>query len=283
MSGPKQKQQARAPFVVFTDLDGSLLDHDSYSFEAARPALERICAQRIPLVFTSSKTRTEIEKLQAMLGIREPFIVENGAAVFFPDPYRNWVVPGGIRQPPYTVIRLGISYSKIRRWLQALPPGFKITGFGDLSVEDIERLSGLSPAQAGRAKQREFSEPFLIDDDSKMSGLHALAEASGLTITRGGRFYHLMGSGQDKGLAVRRTAAVMLRNMGRPPCTIGLGDSANDEAMLQSVDVPVLIPHPDGSYEGLDVKGLIKARHPGSRGWNEAILELLGPLPGRGP
>jgi mannosyl-3-phosphoglycerate phosphatase len=217
------------------------------------------------------------------MGIREPFIVENGAAVFFPDAYRNWAVPGGIRQPPYTVIRLGTPYSEIRRWLQALPPGFTIRGFGDLSVEDIERLSGLSPAQAGRARQREFSEPFLIDDDSKIVDLHALAEASGLAITRGGRFYHLMGSGQDKGLAVRRAAAVMLRNMGQPLCTIGLGDSANDEALLQSVDVPVLIPHPDGSYEDLEVAGLRKARYPGSRGWNEAILDLLGPLPGRGP
>ena len=34
--------------AVFTDLDGSLLDHHTYSFESARPALERIREQRIP-------------------------------------------------------------------------------------------------------------------------------------------------------------------------------------------------------------------------------------------
>jgi mannosyl-3-phosphoglycerate phosphatase len=269
--------------AVFTDLDGSLLDHDTYAFETARPALERIRDQRIPLVFTSSKTRPEIENLQATMGIREPFIVENGAAVFFPDDYRNWEVQGGIRQPPYTVVRLGATYSEIRRWVQALPPGLNIQGFGDLSVEDLERLSGLSPAQAGRAKQREFTEPFLVDDDSIIFDLQALAEASGLTITRGGRFYHLTGSAQDKGIAVRRAVAVILRNMGPPLCTIGLGDSANDEAMLQSVDIPILIPHPDGSYESLEVAGLKKARYPGSRGWNEVILELLSPLAGRRP
>jgi mannosyl-3-phosphoglycerate phosphatase len=264
-----------AATAIFTDLDGSLLDHHTYSFEDARPALECIRDRRIPLVFTSSKTRFEIEALQAILGIREPFIVENGAAVFFPEGYRGWQVPDGRRAPPYTVIRLGASYSEIRRWLQALPPGFSIRGFGDLSVEDVGRLSGLAPGQVSLAKQREFTEPFLIEDDLKLADLRSLAEAAGFTITRGGRFHHLMGLGQDKGVAVRRAAAVIRRNTSQPLCTIGLGDSANDAAMLQSVDIPILIPHPDGSYEELDAAGLRKARHPGSRGWNEAILELL--------
>lgn len=272
--------QECASIAIFTDLDGSLLDHDTYSFENARPALERIRARRIPLVFTSSKTRPEIERLQAAMGIREPFIVENGAAVFFPDGYRHWPVDDGTREPPYTVIRLGATYAEIRRWIRSLRPGFNIRGFGDLSVEAIGRFSGLLPAQAGLAKQREFTEPFLVDDDGMISDLQDLAEAAGFTITRGGRFHHLIGLGQDKGVAVRRAASVIRRNMSQPLCTIGLGDSANDAAMLQSVDVPILIPHPDGSYEDLDVAGLWKSRHPGSRGWNEMVLEMLG-SPGR--
>jgi len=193
----------------------------------------------------------------------------------FPDGYRNWQVDDGTHDPPYTVIRLGASYAEIRRWILSLRPRFSIRGFGDLSVEDIESLSGLTSFQAGLAKQREFTEPFLIDDDGMISDLQALAEATGFTITRGGRFHHLMGAGQDKGIAVRRAASVIRRNMSQPLCTIGLGDSANDAAMLQRVDIPILIPHPDGSFEGLDVAGLRKARHPGSRGWNEMVLEML--------
>jgi predicted mannosyl-3-phosphoglycerate phosphatase (HAD superfamily) len=71
------KEGGRTQIVVFTDLDGSLLDHDTYSFENARPALERIREQRIPLVFTTSKTRAEVEALQAAMRIREPFISES--------------------------------------------------------------------------------------------------------------------------------------------------------------------------------------------------------------
>jgi mannosyl-3-phosphoglycerate phosphatase len=272
------KQNEDPAIVVFTDLDGSLLDHDTYLFKNARPALERIRAERIPLVFASSKTRPEIERLQASMGIREPFIVENGAAVYFPDGYRQWEICEGIRQPPYRVIRLGATYRDIRRFVQAVRPRFNLQGFGDLSAEDIAHLSGLPPVQAGLARQREFTEPFITADDSRIPELSALAEASGLTITRGGRFHHLMGASQDKGAAVRCVAAVILRNMGPPLRTIGLGDSANDRAMLQSVDLPILIPRPDGSYEDVEVAGLRKPPHPGSRGWNDMVLETLEAL-----
>ena len=109
------------------------------------------------------------------------------------------------------------------------------------------------------------------------------AEASGLAITRGGRFHHLMGSGQDKGLAVRKALEVFCRCSGQRFTAIGLGDSANDKAMLESVDLAVLLPHPDGTYEELGLTGLRKARHPGSRGWNEMVLELLDALEEDGP
>jgi mannosyl-3-phosphoglycerate phosphatase len=269
------KADGRMHPAVFTDLDGSLLDHHTYSFANARPALERIREQGIPLVFITSKTRPEVEMLQTAMGIREPFIVENGAAIFFPDQYRGWRIDAGFRQPPYTVIQLGASYPEIRGFVQRVKPGFNIHGFGDLSAEDIERLTGLSPKQASLAKQREFTEPFLMEDDARIIDLQRAAEASGLKVTRGGRFYHLMGSRQDKGIALRRTVLVFLQNTHQRLLTIGLGDSANDLGMLESVDIPILIPHPDGSYEKLDLPNIKRARRPGSSGWSETILDVL--------
>jgi mannosyl-3-phosphoglycerate phosphatase len=267
--------------VVFTDLDGSLLDHETYSFDHARPALDRLRERRIPLVFATSKTRAEVEALQAAMGIREPFIVENGAAVFFPEGYRGWRIAAGIPQSPYRVIQLGAAYGRIRRFVRALPPACRIRGFGDMGVADVARLSGLSPAQARLAKQRGFTEPFVLEDDSRIVDLETMAEAGGFKITRGGRFYHLMGAGQDKGLAVRRALSVFHRHAGGGIVPVGLGDSANDRALLESVEVPILIPHPDGSYENLTMPNLRRARYPGSRGWNDMILALLETAGGR--
>jgi HAD superfamily hydrolase (TIGR01484 family) len=72
--------------IVFTDLDGTLLD-ESYSFAAAQPALRKTAELDIPLVLCSSKTRREIEHYRKKLGNSHPFISENGGGIFIPEGY----------------------------------------------------------------------------------------------------------------------------------------------------------------------------------------------------
>lgn len=264
--------------VVFTDLDASLLDHADYSFQDALPALGLIRARNVPLVFTTSKTRAEVERLQAVMRIREPFIVENGAALFFPDNYRQLRIDSGFRQPPYTVIQLGASYAEIRRFVYACRDQFRIRGFGDMGLAQVAELTGLAPDQARLAKRREFTEPFLPEKGTDIAAFEKIAAARGFSITRGGRFYHLIGIRQDKGAAVRLAAGVFSKNAEAPVTTIGIGDSANDIPMLQSVLIPVVIPRTGGPRLELDLPGLRKAPRPGSAGWNEVVVELLKQL-----
>jgi mannosyl-3-phosphoglycerate phosphatase len=264
--------------LVFTDLDGTLLDHRDYSYEAAKAGLDRIRSQQIPIIFTTSKTRPEIERLQAEMQIQEPFIPENGAAVFFPAGYRNFKIADGLQRPPYTLVQLGAGYREIRGFFRSVRERFGLTGFGDLSAEEIARLTGLPPEQAAMAKQREFTEPFRMEHDARVGELASVAASQGFKITAGGRFFHLIGVRQDKGRAVRRCTEVFEKNTAGGIVTVGLGDSANDLPMLKSVDIPVLIPHDDGGYEAVDLSNLIKAEHPGSGGWNEAILQVLDSL-----
>ena len=72
--------------VIFTDLDGTLLDA-AYSFLPAAPALEAVRRTSVPLVICSSKTRREIESYRIRLGNHDPFIAENGGAVYVPEGY----------------------------------------------------------------------------------------------------------------------------------------------------------------------------------------------------
>jgi mannosyl-3-phosphoglycerate phosphatase len=264
--------------LVFTDLDGTLLDHGDYSWEAAKTGLEMIRRGNIPLIFTTSKTRCEIERLQAELGIHEPFIPENGAAVYFPDDYRFFKIDQGFRHAPYTVVELGAAYSEIRRFVYAVKERFHLKGFGDLSVEEIRQLTGLSQHQSLMAKKREYTEPFFIEDESRIDELASIAASRGFQITEGGRFFHMIGSQQDKGRAVRICTEIFDKNMDGGIITVGLGDSANDISLLKRVDIPILLPHEDGTYEPIDIQGLIKAVQPGSRGWNDAILQVVDRL-----
>ena len=262
-------------WVLFSDLDGSLLNHDDYSFAEARPALEKIKRFGIPLILTTSKTRREVEAILAEMDLLEPFIVENGAALFFPARYRGWDLAGGVPFQSYVMFKLGVSYVEIRAFVKRTASRFGVKGFGDWSVEEIVEITGLPPEKVRLAKEREFTEPFLPGDEKEMEELRRLALKEGIAITRGGMFHHFIGAAQDKGKAVKVAQGLFRRNWGDGVRFIGIGDSANDIPMLERVDVPVLVPHLDGSFERVDLPNLIRAFSPGSRGWNEAVWGIL--------
>ena len=53
--------------MVFTDLDGTLLDHDTYRWDEAEPALTLCASRNVPVILVSSKTRAEMNALRARL------------------------------------------------------------------------------------------------------------------------------------------------------------------------------------------------------------------------
>jgi mannosyl-3-phosphoglycerate phosphatase len=265
--------------VVFTDLDGTLLDVFSYSFEAAEPALRFLREKEIPLVVCSSKTRKEIEHYRALLDNHHPFIAENGGGIFIPagyfrrDPKNSGRFP--TREGTYQVIRLGTRYEILREALRELrSEGFAVTGFGDLSTEEVAEATGLTPEQAEMAKERDFDEPFMFTGpEQKVKELEAAIRKMGLSSTQG-RFFHILG-GSDKGKAVVLLTELYKRKFG-DLITVGLGDSPNDAPMLECVDYPVLVRKPDGSHDPrIRTANLIRADGIGPEGWNKAVLEIL--------
>ena len=264
-----------SPLLIFTDLDGTLLDHHTYSFKGAEQVLHRLHQLAIPIILTSSKTRAEIQSLQEKLGLSEPFIVENGGGIFLP--------PGNPIQDDkdfhqlgtHRGIQFGKPYAFIREIFEKYQDRYVLRGFGDMTVAEIIELTGLSREEALLAGQRDFSEPFLFLAEPRLEELQKEVAEHGLTITRGGRFYHLMASGQNKGRAVTATTRLF-----QGPCrdrivTVGLGDAENDFVMLEVVDIPVLIPGPDGSFADISLPKLRRAPYPGSRGWGAAVTEIL--------
>lgn len=269
--------------IVFTDLDGSLLDQTTYAFEAAHEALTRLRARAVPLVIVSSKTRAEIEPLRARLHNADPFVVENGGGLYIPPGLFGFPIDGATIRNGYQVIELGTTYSALRAALQEIRQalGCGIRGFGDMAVEEIAERTGLSRAEALLAMQREYDEPFVLDGPAgSIEDLRRQAETRGLRCTRGGRFYHLTGA-NDKGLACQRLMGCYRRRLKddrESLLTVALGDSLNDLPMLAVVDRPVLVQRPDGSYDPeVSLPNLIRAPGIGPIGWNRAVLDMLQP------
>jgi mannosyl-3-phosphoglycerate phosphatase len=284
--------------LVFTDLDGTLLDHDTYDFSAALPALEALRAAHVPLILCSSKTFAELAHWWKVLDLNDPFITENGGGWFIPkhglvpaahqEPGAAGKVPAGASSSPpplgqerYCFMLMGASYATLRTALGeiAKATGLPLVGFGDLSVAQVAARTGLTDAQSRLAKMRDADEPFFIDGDYGKDDIDRLQSETwriGLRMTRGGRFFHLTGR-SDKGSAARELLKLYRAAWQQPIRAMGLGDSLNDLPLLQAVDAPVLVRKKNGEIDER-VLAHTKAQvtiKPGPAGWNEAVLEFL--------
>ncbi|WP_455371632.1 HAD-IIB family hydrolase [Petrachloros mirabilis] len=275
------KEQNR--LIIFTDLDGTLLDATTYAFDAATEALDAVRSRQIPVVLVSSKTRAEMEPLRFRVRLNDPFVVENGGGIFIPKGYFPFPIEGVVPRGDYFVVELGVPYAQLRSVLAELQQtcGHEVRGFGDMTSEEIAQLTGLSAAGALLSKQREYDEPFLFSGSSSaLDQLREYIEAKGLRCVPGGRFFHLMGT-QDKGHAVRLLSGwyrqLIETGSTYRVLTVGIGDSPNDLPMLAAVDRPFLVQRPDGSHdERMTLPGLNLVPAPGPSGWNRVVLDLLG-------
>lgn len=267
-------------YIVFTDLDGTLLNADTYGFEAARPALELLSARSVPVVLCSSKTAPEMVRLSKALGTRAPLVVENGGALLVggePGLPPGWGEP---RQEGWRQMVLGRRYEDLAAALARLRQELNLSlrGFAEMDAAEVAQLTGLPAEEAELARAREFSEPFTLEGGEEgLRALSARAAALGLRVVRGLRFHHLMGA-TDKARALRLARDLYAASWGGGPiASIGLGDSPNDLLMLLNVDLPVLVRAKTGrGWEpGCDIPGLYRTALPGPAGWNEAIHHIL--------
>jgi len=255
------------PFdAIGLDLDGTLLDHDDYSWAPAKPALDALKAKGCGVILASSKTAAEIAPLRAEMGLGDwPAIVENGAGVLAPGAGAD----GG-----------DADYTRLRRILATLPAELRagFQGFGDWGPEGIARETGLSPQAAALAARRSFSEPGLwLGSDEEREDFVSTARATGLTVQQGGRFLTLSFGG-NKAERMMEVAGRYDR-AGRDPFVVALGDAQNDVAMIEQADLGVIIPNP--AHKGLptldgEATGrIIRAASAGPAGWNEVIMSLF--------
>lgn len=263
---------AAARPVIFSDIDGTLIDHD-YDPGPARSLIPHLAVRGVPLILCSAKTRAEQEPLRAGLGISGPFIVENGSAVILP---RGDLLRGDTTAA-HDTIELGLPAAIIRAALADARRelGLALVGYGDLSPEEVAAMTGLSLDGAVRAMRREYSEtivsPLATTDLTRLSDF---LRGRGLSITHGGRFHTVVAAAADKGTAIRALLPRLRAALG-PIRTIGIGDSANDGPLLAAVDRAYVVRRPDGiaqPFPGLRVQRVAGV---GPAGWAMVVADLL--------
>lgn len=270
-------------FVLFTDLDCTLLDHGRYRWDAARPALDAVRRQSVPLVIVTSKTRAEVIALARSLGAHAPFVVENGGATYFPARYFPFRPVGAVSAGRgWLRVAFGTSRARLVTGLfdAARCAAVRVRSFSQMRAAEVAVLAGLSLDQARAARQREFDEPFVIQggDAQAWPRLQTEIQRLGFHCTRGSRFFHILGS-HNKGEAAAQLTAWFRQARGPILRTVGFGDSPNDIPLLRVVDMPILVARPGGRYDVETLAAVPRVRRAGGvgpEGWNRAVLKLLG-------
>ena len=265
--------------LLFTDLDGSLLDHYDYSYSAAIPSLKMLEDRSVPVIPASSKTRAEIEHLRRELGNPHPFIAENGAAVFIPEGYFSQQPADTEKSDGYWVREMSEPRSHWLHILAGLEDQFsgEFDYFFRAGTAGIVRATGLGEAQAAMANQREYSEPvqWLGTPERKRQFVQSL-EIAGASVLKGGRFLAVAGD-CDKGRALAWLRSVYREQpMIEYDHDLAVGDSDNDVAMLLAAKTALLIRSPVHSFPDLGhKKDTIYSRACGPQGWAEGVALWL--------
>ena len=259
--------------IVFSDLDGTLLDHHTYSYSRAQEGLRILRERKAPLVLVSSKTFAEMKELHRELGLQAPFIFENGGGIALPD--ETGADDG------YSVSIEGLRASELKQQfhlVQEMMPG-PCRALTDMSVQDIVSLTGLPEKRAELARMRLASVPFIMDSEvpvgkDELDRMNLTMKSNGLALTKGGRFFHLISAAADKGTAVLHVKNMLSKTTDETIITVGLGDSENDIPLLKSVDRAFIVRKYDGTVIETGLENVRETEKIGPEGFSEAVKSL---------
>ena len=129
------------PILVFSEVDWVFRSPSAGSLALAARILRELASEEVSVVLCSSKTRAELEQIQQELGIGQPFVCENGGALFIPRAYVDFAVPHAREIAGYQAVEFGRSYAEVVDALRrtADQTAIEIVGFSDMSVDEVAR------------------------------------------------------------------------------------------------------------------------------------------------
>lgn len=275
----KQKSQA----LLYTDLDGSLLDHNTYNFEPTKYLLEKLENLNIPVIPSTSKTFAEVKSLRIDLNNRHPFIIENGAAIAIPKYYFSSMPEDCFNKSDFWIIANSQPRQHWNKLIEDNTADFKgefetftsiVKAKGSQGISDI---TGLNLKQAELSNKRDYSEPihWLGTEARKQQFIQTLTSVGG-TLLQGGRFLAL-GDKVDKGSALLQLTKIYQQHNLLPEIhTLAIGDSGNDISMLEAATSAIVIRSKTHSAPILTRNNNLQiSENFGPEGWAETVSNWL--------
>ena len=254
---------------VVSDVDGTLMDH-SYDLTPAKETIKLLQELSIPVILCTSKTAAEVEIIRKQLNLSDPYIVENGAAIY-----------GECLKKVNGEIILGEEYGKLEKILSNISNeiNYDLVPLNNISDKEATALTGLKGNSLNLMRDRHWSMPFLNPPESKEEEINFCCKRLNVEIFKGNRMSHMLSINSNKGKAIKA-----LKKYSNNPNIqiIGLGDSPNDLPLLLNSDYKIVIPGSDGPnlelLEKLNHHKFILATEPNGYGWKSEINKLINNL-----
>ena len=259
--------------LIFTDLDGSLLNHNNFEFKEIKDFILNCISNGTKIIPNTSKTEEEIQVFLEQLGQNLPFVVENGAAIHNLD-----LVHPKIKFKNNSIIFSRLLSEILEQFKKNIPIDFQKRCFflKDMSFIEQMKILGLNRKYLPFALNRYYSMPLVFDGSKEIiNEFTSLLKKIGMKLHEGGRIYNISDD-CSKGKAMTTLIEILENDLDYKTHTIVIGDSPNDISMLNVCDQPCIIPLPNKNnlYHLKDNK-IIRATQSAPLGWEEVVRASL--------
>ena len=254
---------------VVSDVDGTLMDH-SYDLTPAKETIKTLKKLSIPVILCTSKTASEVKVIRKELNLTDPFIVENGAAIY-----------GESLEKVHGEIILGQKYEFLEEILDSISKevNYQLIPLNNLTDQEATQLTGLKGNSLNLMRDRHWSMPFLNPPCFLEGKINICCKKFKVEFFKGNRMSHLLSTNSNKGKAIN---TLKKYSNSQKIQIIGLGDSPNDLPLLLNSDFRIIIPGTDGPNLHLldQLKDLefTLASEPNGYGWKNEINKLIGKI-----
>ena len=261
----KQKKQ----IIIFTDLDGSLLDKDTFEFHEIEDYFRDLVSKGIKIIPNSSKTKAELSNFNKQYNLNLSFIAENGSSIhglnLIHENLPNNIFLSRTVDEIYKIYNQNVT-DNLKE---------KITFILNLKSNEQQEIFGLSLEKMNLAIKRDHSIPIQFNGtESEKNEFIKIMKNSGLTIQTGGRIMNVCDN-VNKSIAMSEAIRLMRKELDNEIITIGVGDNENDIEMIKMTDYPCLVKNENFDSSLINIDNLIKSDEPSPKGWSDVIKTAL--------
>ena len=254
--------------IIFTDLDGTLLNRDTFKFDSIKDYLKKLHSKGIKIIPNSSKTEKEILEFNQELGLDLPYISENGSVIkgmnLINSNFPNEIILSRDKDELLKIFEKTVSENLKEKCGHIL----------DMSKKRQVEIFGLTNNKLKNATKRKYSIPMLFKGNKfEKNELVKLLKTKSLTFQDGGRVQNLCDN-VNKVKAMNKVLKIFKKIQDNTK-VIGVGDNYNDLEMLRNCDIPCLVFNDQFKEDQINIENLIFSNQPAPEGWADVVKKAI--------